>query len=125
MGLMEWFSENLRVRRAGRIAKNKVELSRLESSKISSLDEKRILKLTSSIAQDEERQKIASEKATKTQNIDKSKRIVKQTNTSVENNLNYQGSQRIERSNNSSSQKLNFKKNPELIKKNDRTSKHK
>lgn len=122
---MEWFSENLRVRRAGRIAKNKVELSRLESSKISSLDEKRILKLTSSIAQDEERQKIASEKATKTQNIDKSKRIVKQTNTSVENNLNYQGSQRIERSNNSSSQKLNFKKNPELIKKNDRTSKHK
>ena len=73
----------LRVNRAGKIAGNKKELSQLErQSYHSDEDKKRIKKLAIKIAKDEERQKIASEKATRTTNkvvnIDNSKEFTSQ-----------------------------------------------
>ena len=77
-----------RINRAGRIAGNKTERSFIEKqSKLSDDEKKQIKKLNIKIAKDEERQKIASENATKRNtkvvNVDKSKNVNTEVSSQV------------------------------------------
>jgi len=61
---MEFINNKLRINRAGKIAKVKIELEQLKSQAQTSEVQKRIRKLTCELAKLEEAQRIASEKIT-------------------------------------------------------------
>lgn len=85
---MNWFENMLRVNRARRIAKNEETLRQLQGKYKDEKTEKKILKLTTQIAKDKERQRIASENNSK-QPI-KSKSVTNNTSTTVNNGINTQ-----------------------------------
>lgn len=88
---MSWISDQMRVRRAGRIARNKTELEQLKQERQTEEVKERIKQLSFAIAKDEERNKIASEKNIKP--VDKTKHINKQTHNNVTMPINYKGTQ--------------------------------
>ena len=61
---MEFIDNRLRIHRAGKIAKVKIELEQLKGQKQTPEVQKRIRKLTCDLAKMEETQRIASEKLT-------------------------------------------------------------
>ena len=71
MGLLSFFKNQIRVQRAGKIAKDTTEREQLTNGFQTSYTEKRIKKLSSRIAKNKERQKIASENNQKSKSTTK------------------------------------------------------
>lgn len=86
---MEFFDNRLRIHRAGKIAKVKIELEQLKAQKQTPEVQKRIRKLTCSLAKMEESQRIASEKLTTPKPS-----TTKVSNTTL--SVNVKGKQKIE-----------------------------
>lgn len=86
MGLLNWFKNEVRVQRASQIAKDKTEREQLSNGYQTQETKDRIKKLDSRIARNEERQKIASENNTKSNQT--TKNVSYSNSTTVNNGIN-------------------------------------
>lgn len=94
MGLIQWIKEQNRVKSAGNLGRNKEEKRIIDGDKFYTPEEKkRLLKLASDIGKDEERIKIASEKAKKPQQSTNIKNTNKHTEITMP--VNVQGTQSV------------------------------
>ena len=86
MGLFDWLGNQIRVKRAGQIAKDKTERKQLANAYQTEDTQKRIKKLDQRIAENEERNKIASENNLKPKSTTKNYSV--NNETTVNNGIN-------------------------------------
>lgn len=86
MGILNWFKNEVRVQRAGQIKRDETKREQLAKGYQNPETEKQIQKLDSRIAKNKERQKIAAENNTKSNNM--TKNVSYSKSTTVNNGIN-------------------------------------